>query len=68
VTTSLVAERPAAVAAQPRIVVLQIEHHTHTGEVQTGVDEVADAAQPVKVIGTVATGTTRRAIRFDQPA
>ena len=38
------------------------------GQVEPGLEQVADAAQPVQVIGAVAAGAALGALGFEQPA
>src|SRR6478735_7207550 len=50
------------------VLVLQVEDHADAGEVESGVEEVADAAEPVEVVGAVPAGAAVGAVGLEQPA
>jgi hypothetical protein len=46
---------------------LEVEDHADAGEVQTGVEKVADAAQPLEVVSAVAAGPAVGALGSSRP-
>jgi hypothetical protein len=52
--------------AQLAVLVLQVHDHGDAGEVEPGVEQVADATQPVQVVGAVAAGAALGAVGFEQ--
>ena len=50
------------------VLVLQVQDHADAGEVQPGLEQVADPAQPLKVVGAVAAGAAVGPGGIEQPA
>lgn len=52
--------------AQLAVLVLQVHHHRDAGEVEPGLEQVADAAQPIQVVGAIAAGAALGALGLEQ--
>jgi hypothetical protein len=50
------------------VLVLQVHDHGDTGEVEPGLEQVADAPNSVQVVGAVAAGAASGALGIEQPA
>lgn len=50
------------------VLVLQVQDHADAGEVQPGLEQVADMAQPLEVVGAVAAGAAVGPGGIEQPA
>lgn len=70
-STGVVQQSPSLlsfVVAKVSVLVLELQDHGDTGEVQTSREQVTDAAEPVEVVGAVPAGATGRSLGFYEAA
>jgi hypothetical protein len=53
--------------SQFAVLLLEVEDHADTGEVQSGVQQVTDTAQPFEIVSAVAAGSAIGAFGLEQP-
>jgi hypothetical protein len=53
--------------SQFAVLLLEVEDHADAGEVQSGVQQVTDTAQPFEIVSAVAAGSAIGAFGLEQP-
>jgi hypothetical protein len=52
--------------SQLGVLCLEVQHHADAGQIEPGVEQVADTAQPFQVVGAVAADPALGAFRLEQ--